>query len=176
MMTVKAVVTFENFHNDGIDPRNFVIPPEYKRSRRMSKEKYIAGVARGEGDGAGGPGGSGGPGTGVGGNSGAYESDDDDEEEEEEEDDAGDGGMSDGEILRRRAAARNAFDDDEVRKRWECVCVYVRVSVSLSMGCMTRGPFHTSNRKVKCSLPFVTLSLVYRSLKSTYGTRMIFLN
>ncbi|CAN0243340.1 unnamed protein product, partial [Laminaria digitata] len=53
MMTVKAVVTFENFTTEGIDPRTFMVPTEFKRSRRMSKEKYIAGVGSGRGGGGG---------------------------------------------------------------------------------------------------------------------------
>lgn len=43
-MTVKAVVTFENFRADAVDKSDFYIPTEYKRSRRMSKEQYIAGA------------------------------------------------------------------------------------------------------------------------------------
>eukprot|EP00752_Nemacystus_decipiens_P009980 g8900.t1 len=105
MMTVKAVVTFENFRSDGIDPSNFVVPAEYQRSRRMSKEKYIAGVVS-----AGGGGGGGGE-SGERGNSGAMDSDDDDEEADFVDVDEAE--LSDGEILRRRAAQKNAFDDDE---------------------------------------------------------------
>ena len=107
MMTVKAVVTFENFRSDGIDPSNFVVPAEYQRSRRMSKEKYIAGVVTGGGGGGGGEGGERG-------NSGAMDSDDE-EEEGDFVDDVDEAELSEGELLRRRAAQRNAFDDDEVR-------------------------------------------------------------
>ncbi|CAN0420909.1 unnamed protein product, partial [Ectocarpus sp. 8 AP-2014] len=107
MMTVKAVVTFENFRSDGIDASNFVIPSDYQRSRRMSKERYIAGVgARGEGGGAGG-----GRQNMDRGASGNFESDD--EEEEEEGVFVTEAGVSERELLRRRAASRNAFDDDE---------------------------------------------------------------
>lgn len=108
MMTVKAVVTFENFRSDGIDPSNFVVPAEYQRSRRMSKERYIAGVVTG-GAGAGGE-------CEDRGNSGALDSD---EEEEEGDfvDDVDEADLSDGELLRRRAAQRNAFEDDEVSGR-----------------------------------------------------------
>ena len=118
MMTVKAVVTFENFRSESIDPRNFIVPREYKRSRRMSKEKYMAGVAAAakaveEGRGAG---------TGGGGTPGALDSDDEEEEEDLEDEGVGEGEIEEvgggaltaAEILRRRAASRNAFDDDEV--------------------------------------------------------------
>lgn len=111
MMTVKAVVTFENFRADVITPGNFIVPHEYKRSRRMSKEKYIAGVA--------GSGGAGIGGTGIGSTSGAFETDDDEDEMAEEEDEEA-GEISDGEIMRRRAC-RNGFDDDEVRVRFTVV-------------------------------------------------------
>ncbi|CBJ29477.1 conserved unknown protein [Ectocarpus siliculosus] len=109
MMTVKAVVTFENFRSDGIDASNFVIPSDYHRSRRMSKEKYIAGVGTG---GEGGGGGGGGRQNMDRGASGNFESDDE-EEEEEEGVFVTEAGVSERELLRRRAASRNAFDDDE---------------------------------------------------------------
>lgn len=105
MMTVKAVVTFENFRSESVDPRNFVVPREYKRSRRMSKEKYMAGVAAAAASASGG---------GKGGN---FDSDDEEEEEVEVEEED-EGALSEGEILRRRAASRNAFDDDEVRRHF----------------------------------------------------------
>ncbi|CAM9786219.1 unnamed protein product, partial [Pylaiella littoralis] len=111
MMTVKAVVTFENFRSDGVDKRDFVIPSEYKRSRRMSKEGYIAGV----GSGAGGA-------FGETSQAGTVVDSEEEEEEEEEEDEDGvegfvdevdEGELSERELLRRRAASRTGFDDDE---------------------------------------------------------------
>lgn len=113
MMTVKAVVTFENFRSDGIDPSNFVVPADYQRSRRMSKEKYIAGVVTGGGSGGGGGGGGEGDDRA---NSGAMDSDE--EEEGDFVDDVDEAELSEGELLRRRAAQRNAFDDDEVGGGW----------------------------------------------------------
>lgn len=114
MMTVKAVVTFENFRAGTVDKTNFIVPPEYKRSRRMSKELYIAGVS---GTAAGGAIG----GDGGGGQAGAFETDDDDDDEDVVEDDHEDEGvngeargeLSDREIMRRRAAHGDGFDDDE---------------------------------------------------------------
>lgn len=114
---MKAVVTFENFRAVAIDKSTFFVPMEYKRSRRMSKELYIAGVSGA----AGRAGGMGGAGVG-----GAFETDDDDDDEDDDDDgvdldgaDGEDGGaMSDREIVRRRAALRNGFDDDEVCVVW----------------------------------------------------------
>ncbi|CAN0354774.1 unnamed protein product, partial [Discosporangium mesarthrocarpum] len=55
LLSVKAVVTFEGFSAEPISAKEFAVPGEYKRSKRMSKELYMAGVWKG-GAGAG-PGG-----------------------------------------------------------------------------------------------------------------------
>lgn len=128
MMTVKAVVTFENFKAGSVERSNFDVPAPYKRSRRMSKELYMAGVSEAAAA-AGASGGGGAIGANAGGGAAAASESDDEEEEEEEEveveedeedmDDErrghrdGQGDMSDREMMRRRAAAGDAFDDDE---------------------------------------------------------------